>query len=68
MNDEANNSTEMGNYVEEMKNGIFNLTISLCQHLSAFATLEEAKEQTAKWLEEIATGLRAVKNNPLESN
>jgi post-segregation antitoxin (ccd killing protein) len=56
----------MPNYTEELKNGIFHLSVSMCQYLSQFMAMEIAKEQTALWLEEIAAGLRKVKKNPLE--
>jgi hypothetical protein len=56
------------NYSEELKNGIFHLSVSMCQHLSNFVPMEQAKEMTAQWLEEIAKGLRTVQKNPLERN
>lgn len=68
MKEQEDKNVDIGNYTEEMKNGIFHLTISLCQHLATFVSLNEAKIETAEWLEEIASGLRSVKANPLESN
>ena len=68
MEEQQSSTTDVGDYKEEIKNGIFHLTISLCQHLSTFVGLNEAKIETAEWLEEIASGLRSVKANPLESS
>lgn len=56
------------NYTEELKNGIFNLSVSMCQHIAQFAPMEQAKADTAEWLETIAKGLRTVVKNPLEGN
>jgi|688.fasta_scaffold567914_3 hypothetical protein len=68
INEENNHNSEpkLSNYTDEIKNGIFNLSISMCQHIATFAPMEIAKEQTAQWLEEIAKGLRVVKENPIK--
>jgi len=70
MSDQETKDSEskLSDYTDEMKNGIFHLSISMCQHLSSFVPMEIAKEQTAQWLDEIAKGLRAVQENPLERN
>lgn len=66
--DQVNFESKISDHTDEIKNGIFNLSISMCQNLSNSVPMQVAKEYTAQWLEEIAKGLRAVQDNPLESN
>jgi hypothetical protein len=65
-NEEVESESRLSDYTDEIKNGIFHLSVSMCQHLSSFIPMHLAKEHTAQWLEEIARGLRAVQENPLE--
>jgi hypothetical protein len=67
MEEEEKQNEFTKNYSEELRNGIFNLSVSMCQHLSQFVPMEQAKEETAKWLDSISAGLRTISKNPLES-
>lgn len=62
----SDSESRLSDYTDEIKNGIFHLSVSMCQHLSSFIPMQLAKEHTAQWLEEIARGLRVVQENPLE--
>jgi hypothetical protein len=51
----------------ELENGIFNMVVSLCQHKSNFISVEDAKEEVAKFLEQLTAGLRFQEDNPLSN-
>lgn len=47
----------------EIENGIFNMVIVYCQQLEGFySSSEYAREHVASYLERLAGGLRAVRN------
>jgi len=64
--EKVESESRLSDYTDEIKNGIFHLSVSMCQHLSTFIPMQLAKEHTAQWLEEIARGLRVAQENPLE--
>lgn len=50
----------------EIENGIFNMIVTLCQHKANFIPIHDAKEEVAKYLEQLIVGLRYEEENPLK--
>ncbi len=65
---EHDTESKLGTYSDELRSGIFHLSVSMCQHLAMSMPMDVAKEQTASWLEEIARGLREIKENPVQGS
>lgn len=66
MQEELQTESEAPPQVREIENGIFNMVITLCQHISVSHPPEVAREYVATYLDRIADGLRQLPENTPE--
>lgn len=68
MAEDSRYQTAAENFSIEIETGIFNMIVTLCQHKANFMSIEDAKEDVAKYLERLIVGLRFEEENPLKGN